>query len=144
MDMSRLMKKLIVLNDVSLLAVRLNRPKDDLVLGHMRDALNSEIPPGFEMHVDAAMLASETNQGDSFDYSDAMSSHPKDRSSSYTASAHMEIMELLEEWEEPELQGDDEEVRWLVDEPTHVLGTLLTLVPSGDYSAVYPSIPSCA
>lgn len=46
---------------------------------------------------------------DSFDYSDAISSKSRE-AKGFTSSAHVDMMDLLEEWEEPELRAsvDDE------------------------------------
>ena len=66
------------------------------------------ISKGLEIAVD---VLGNVQQGGSFDYSDAQSAQSKDRRKNMVASEKLEIMELLEEWEEPELQTREEEVR---------------------------------
>lgn len=58
--------------------------------------------------LDVSLLA-DNAPDDSFDYSDAVSSKSHE-AKGFSSSAHMDLMDLLEEWEEPELQGgvDDE------------------------------------
>ena len=73
------------------------------------------------------------NQADSFDYSDAMSTHSKE-TKKFTHSAKMDIMELLEEWEEPELQESNEEVSGYVHTKSIVVSFLVSHhIAGGDY-----------
>lgn len=106
--MARLMKKLILLNDVSQLALQLDASIHH-TFSHFELFEGSRYKE-LGLAIDVEMLASNNaDKADSFDYSDAFSVQSREKKK-FTATAHIEIMELLEEWEEPELQGGDEEV----------------------------------
>jgi hypothetical protein len=104
------MKKLILLNDVSHLPMQFEANTQDAEFRHF-DQFEEGRSKELGLGVDVSMLASNTNtnQADSFDYSDVLSTQTREKKK-FTPAAHLEIMELLEEWEEPELQGGDEEV----------------------------------
>jgi hypothetical protein len=105
------MKKLILLNDVSSLSMQFHVNAQDAVFPHF-DHLGESRSKHAGLGVDVSMLASSnmnSNRADSFDYSDMLSTQSRGKHM-FTASVQLEIMELLEEWEEPELQGVDEEV----------------------------------
>lgn len=106
-DMAHVMRKLILLNDLSILSLRRGstRQSERKASQQLSGRQN-----GLSFALDVAILAG-SDPADSFDYSDALSSKSYD-AKGFTASAHMEMMDMLEEWEEPELQGGvDDEVR---------------------------------
>lgn len=109
-DMARLMQKLIIMNDVAQLSVKMDSTVMSQSLHHPETQEGGRTTT-WNNGVDGNLLGSGMTQGDSFDYSDGFSAHSRGDSKSLTATAQVEILELLEAWEEPELQGSVEEVR---------------------------------
>lgn len=101
------------MSEVSQLSARIATKYQHKVdeFGHSQAEYNTRrksISKGLEIAVD---VLGNVQQGGSFDYSDAQSAQSTDRRKNLVASEKLEIMELLEEWEEPELQTREEEVR---------------------------------
>jgi hypothetical protein len=113
-DMARLMQKLIIMNDVAQLSVKLHSQSTAKAPDLQRPESHQDGgTTTWGATVDSDLLESGVTQGDSFDYSDGFSAHSRGDSKNFTATAQLEILELLEAWEEPELQGSVEEVRRL-------------------------------
>ena len=106
--MAHLMKKLILLRDIAHLAIQLEANAQHSVLRNL-DQFREGRYKESSLNVDVTILASNADHADSFDYSDALSVQSKEKKS-LTATARGEIMERLEEWDEPELHGGDDEV----------------------------------
>ena len=110
-DMARLMQKLIIMNDVAQLSVKMDSTAKSQALHH-HETHEGGGSTAWKTGVDGNLVASGVTQsGDSFDYSDGFSAHSRGDSKGLTASAQLEILDLLEAWEEPELQASVEEVR---------------------------------
>ena len=97
------MQKLLILVEVSYLGVRLR--------GENQADKSLRTKP-MELSSDVSGLASSLRI-DSFDYSDAASFQLRENQN-FNSSMKSEMMELLEQWEEPEPQGADEEVGFQV------------------------------
>ena len=105
------MQKLIIMNDVAQLSVKMDSTAQSQPL-QRHETQEGQGTTTWKTGVDGNLLASGVTQGgDSFDYSDGFSAHSRGDSKSLTATAQLEILDLLEAWEEPELQGSVEEVR---------------------------------
>jgi hypothetical protein len=114
-DLGRLMRKLILMSELA---------HCSLQMGDKHSERNSKFSPSGGVYVgnyesttlDMGLahglegLGSVQQVGDSFDYSDAQSANSKE-TGRLAASEKLEIIELLEEWEEPELKATEEEVR---------------------------------
>lgn len=140
--MARLIQKIIILSEVSHLAVQIDS-KAQHPSSRRHKAIDDGRTKEWGMAVDVNLLASSGTQGDSFDYSDGFSGYSRSETKKFTATAQMEMMELLEEWEEPELQGTDDEVGYVRNygekEP---LSIYLTHFDAGNNGCNYSSLPS--
>jgi hypothetical protein len=113
-DLAKLMKNLILLTEVAYLSTRLQTDSKKRLV-HRLGSLD-------ELYGQEAGLANEQadiDTNDSFDYSEApVSVDSKEAlgknsikfSSSSSGSMRLDISEMLEQWEEPELQEIDQEV----------------------------------
>ncbi len=104
------MQKLIILNDVSHLSMKLDAEAQGPASVRQK-GIDDRRTQEWGLAVDVDLLAGSGTQGDSFDYSDGFSAYSRAETKKFTGTAQIEMLELLEEWEEPELQGRDEEVR---------------------------------
>lgn len=112
-DLGRLMRKLILMCEVSHLSLRVPDRNGQKIKKFWPAGVDYPVnhePISLELGLAPRDDGSDSaQQMDSFDYSDAQSAHSRDTRRLF-ASERLEIMELLEEWEEPELQSGEEEV----------------------------------
>jgi hypothetical protein len=150
-DLGRLMRKLILMCEVSHLSLRV--PAKNV------QKINKFLPPGVDYAVNHEPISLElglaphddvsdsAEQMDSFDYSDAQSAHSKDTRRLFV-SERLEILELLEEWEEPELQPGEEDVsapagRNSSNYLSHLTSTHISGHHHGKYSPISSSSGVC-
>jgi hypothetical protein len=112
-ELGLLMRKLVLMCEVSHLSIRITDKTDHKnsklwLTGQGPTIDNQEESPEFGSTADDDASGSG-HQMDSFDYSDGQSVHSKD-TRKFFMSEKLEIMEMLLEWEEPEVQTSEENV----------------------------------
>jgi hypothetical protein len=125
------MKKVIVLTEVAHLPTNV---KGESLSSHaFQDEYSKELDRENETGIDTA---------DSFDYSEAPESILSRENSRLASSVQIEISELLEQWDEQELQGKQEEEVSLVSFGFFFLSAGNSLLNVGSYYGVDSAVPT--
>eukprot|EP00934_Nitzschia_sp_Nitz4_P000590 Nitzschia sp. Nitz4//scaffold1_size375055//116805//120596//NITZ4_000247-RA/size375055-augustus-gene-0.711-mRNA-1//-1//CDS//3329540958//590//frame0 len=102
-EMASMMQKLVLLTDLSLLC--LSKSSTEPNLGQTKDTKGDRMRVAVEV---AGFMGATSKDDESFRISEAPS-FPSTETKEFTASAHLQMADLLEQWEEPELQNLEEE-----------------------------------